>query len=61
MFGVLAERELDLGLLDHGIDAPHPVGFRIWQQVEAVERIAEIGERLVVGPTALRLLPARVA
>ena len=29
VFGVLAEREFDLGLLDHGIDAAQPVGFRI--------------------------------
>src|SRR5258708_5782992 len=53
---VLAEREFDFGLLDNGVDAAQPVGFRIGQQIEAVEGIVEVSQRLAVGPAALRLL-----
>ena len=55
MFGVSPKRELDFGLFEHGIDAAQPVRPRVRHRVEAAERIVEIGQRLAVGPAALRL------
>ena len=48
------ERELDLCLFDHGVDAAQPVRLRVGHRVEAVERVVEIGQGLTVGPAALR-------
>ena len=56
VLGMPAEGELDLGLLDDGVDTAQPVGLGVGQQVEAVERVVEIGQRLAVGPAALRFL-----
>src|ERR1700748_2749570 len=39
LVGMLTERELDLGLLDHGVDAPAPVCLAVGQQVEVMQRI----------------------
>src|SRR3984893_2970768 len=56
VLGMAAEGELDLGLLDDSVDTAHPVGFGVGQQVKAAERVVEIGQRLAVGPAALRCL-----
>src|SRR5882672_2506953 len=53
VFRVSTERKLYLGLFEHGVDAAQPIRLRVRHRIEAVERIAEIGQRLVVGPTAL--------
>ncbi|MGH7114887.1 MAG: hypothetical protein ACREE9_10375, partial [Stellaceae bacterium] len=56
LLAVLAERIFDLSLLEDGVDAAQPVGRGVGQRVEAAERVAEIAERLAVGPAALRFL-----
>src|SRR5690242_12074276 len=54
--GMLAEREFDLRLFEHGVDTAQPVHLRVGQQIEAVERVVEVSQCLAVGPAALRLL-----
>jgi hypothetical protein len=56
VFGLLAERELDLGLLYHGIDTAQAIGLCVRHRLEAVQRILKVRQRLAVCPTTLRFL-----
>ena len=56
VLGMLAEREFDLGLFDHGVDTAQPVRSGFGQQVKSVQRVIEVSQRLGVGPAALRFL-----
>ena len=47
VLGVTAERELDLGLLDDGVDAAHAIGFGVRHPVERLQRRLEVGERFL--------------
>jgi hypothetical protein len=54
LLGVLAEREFSFALLQYRVDAAQAVGVGVRQQVEAVQSIIEISQRLAIGPAALR-------
>lgn len=56
MFGLSSEREFDLGLFDHGIDAAQPIGRDVGHCIEPAQRILKVRQRLAVGPTALGFL-----
>src|SRR5438093_3224798 len=51
-----AEREADLGLLQHGVDPAPTVLGGVRHGAETLERLVEEAERLGVGPSALGLL-----
>ena len=56
VLGMLAESELNLGLLDYCVDPTQPVGLIDGQQIEALQCVVEITQRFAIGPAALRLL-----
>jgi hypothetical protein len=56
VFGLLAERKLDLALLYHGIDTAQAIGPGVRHRVEAVQRILKVRQRLAVCPATLRFL-----
>src|SRR3954452_14076991 len=55
VFSVLSESEFDLGLFEHSVDTAESVRLRVGHIAEAVEGVAEVGQRLAVGPAALGL------
>ena len=51
---VAPERIFDFGLVEHGVDTAQPVGVAVGHCVQAAKRVVEIGQRVAVGPAALR-------
>ena len=59
MLSVSSKRKLHLSLFKHSIDTAQLMGLRVGQHIEPVERVGEICQSLVVGPTALGLFCGR--
>jgi hypothetical protein len=51
---VLTQGELDLGLLDDGVDPAQSIGVGVRHRVEALEGSVEVGDGLGVGPAPVR-------
>ena len=56
VLGMAAQRELDLGLLEHRVDTPASIGLAVLHGLEALERAREQLERFGGRPPLLRLL-----
>ena len=56
VLGLPPQRELDLALLEHRVDATETVRLGVRHRVETLQRGLEMRERLGVRPAALRLL-----
>src|SRR6516162_5674241 len=56
VLGVTSQCVLHLGLIEYGVDAAQPVRLRIGHGIEEAQGVAEIGQSLGVGPTALGFL-----